>query len=96
MKKDKEKVLDEVWTEERIRSFLDQQPPAGVDADFHALYTAYKSMRLEDFELFLQFFADTGRNLLATDNQGRTLVQLASEHRYGTDYAKALSAMAAV
>ena len=55
-KKDKEKVLDEVWTEERVHSFLDIQPPAGEDPDFHALLSAYRSMRLENFEQFLSFF----------------------------------------
>lgn len=93
-KKDKEKVLDEVWTEDRIRSFLDLLPPAGMNADFHVLYSAYKSMRLEDFELFLSFFKEAGRDLNAQDTQGRTLAQLASQHRYGTDYANALTALA--
>lgn len=92
MKKDKEKVLDEVWTEERIKSFLDQQPPKGVNADFHALYTAYKSMRLEDFELFLEFFKAAGRDFDATDNNGNTLVAIAAQHCYGTVYADAVNA----
>jgi hypothetical protein len=48
-RKDKQKIVDEVWTEERIRSFLDLQPPAGMDADFHRLQRAYQSMRAEDF-----------------------------------------------
>lgn len=91
MKKDKEKVLDEVWTEERIRSFLDQQPPKGVNADFHVLYTAYKSMRLDDFELFLQFFKDAGRDAKATDPQGNTLIAIASLHRLGAPYAEAVN-----
>ena len=45
MKKDKERVQDEVWTEARIRSFLNLQPPAGVNADYHRLQRAYQSMR---------------------------------------------------
>lgn len=92
MKKDKEKVLDEVWTEERIRSFLDQQPPKGVNADFHVLYTAYKSMRLEDFELFLEFFKTAGRDFDATDSSGNRLVTIAAQHRYGAAYAEAVNA----
>ena len=32
LKKDKAKVLDEVWTEDRIRGFLDVAPAAGYPA----------------------------------------------------------------
>lgn len=95
LKKDKQKVLDEVWTEERVNGFLDLEPPAGVDADFHVLNTAYKSMRLENFEQFLGFFAKAGRNVNATNEQGQTVLDIINSHRKGADYAKALQQIAA-
>ena len=63
MKKDKETVLDEVWTESRVREFLDSEPKAGTNRDFHALLKAYQSMRAEDFELFIGMFLEAGRDL---------------------------------
>ena len=57
-RKDKKKVVDEVWTPERVRSFLSLEPPAGVDADFHRLRRAYQSMKVEDFEDFIDMFVE--------------------------------------
>ena len=39
-RKDKKKVVDEVWTPERVKSFLELQAPAGIDPDFHRLRRA--------------------------------------------------------
>ena len=89
-KKDKQKVLDEVWTEERIKSFLDLEAPADTDTDFHTLYTAYKSMRLDDFQIFLKFFSEAGRNFNASNKTGENLLSLVSNHHHGKDYAEAL------
>lgn len=90
MKKDKQKVVDEVWTEERIKSFLDLEPPPGEDRDFHTLYTAYKSMRLEDFETFLGFYADAGRNFQVRNKQGEQLTDIIAEHRTGKAFSDAI------
>jgi hypothetical protein len=82
LKKDKAKVLDEVWTEERIRSFLDVQPAVGVDADFHSLLKAYQQMRADDFKLFIDFFVADQRDVNARNGQGQTLANvIASHHR---------------
>jgi hypothetical protein len=90
IKKDKAEILDEVWTEERVRSFLDLVPPTGINADFHALYTAYKCMRLDNFEEFVDFFAQAKRNFDATNQNGETVLDIIKQHRQGTDYAAAL------
>lgn len=93
-KKDKQKIIDEVWTQERIRSFLDIEPPAGENADFHVLYTAYKNMRLEDFETFLQMFADSGRDFKAQGKQGKTVIDIIRQHKKNTPFASALAEFA--
>ncbi len=95
MRKDKEKVLDEVWTEDRVRSFLDIKSYDGTDEDFHMLLKAYQSMRASDFELFLQFFYEQGRNINARGPDGRNVLAIVSEHRLGADYADALRAAGA-
>ncbi len=90
MRKDKEKVLDEVWTEEHIRSFLNFRPYDGSNCDFHVLLKAYQSMRASDFELFVQFFREENRDVNATGKDGRTVLEIVSEHRHGTEYADVL------
>ncbi|MEX1668503.1 PA4642 family protein [Zhongshania guokunii] len=96
MKKDKEKVLDEVWTEDRVREFLASEPKAGTDADFHALLKAYQSMRADDFELFINMFLETNRNLNATDKAGRTVLSYAKEHRNSGEHVAALASKGAI
>ena len=95
MRKDKEKVLDEVWTEDHVRSFLNVRSHDGTDEDFHMLLKAYQSMRASDFELFLQFFREQNRNLNATDREGRTVLDIVCTHRLGAEYADLLKAAGA-
>lgn len=90
MKKDKEKVIDEVWTEERVRSFLNVHSHDGTDSDFHRLLKAYQSMRPEDFADFVGFFVEEGFNLDATGRDGRSVLQIVCEHRHGEPYAQIL------
>ena len=95
MRKDKEKVLDEVWTEEHVRSFLSVRPHDGSDEDFHMLLKAYQSMRAGDFELFVGMFVGENRNLDASGKDGRTVLEIISLHRHGEEYADILKAAGA-
>lgn len=90
MKKDKEKVLDEVWTEERIAQFLTVDAPTGVDRDYHQLLKAYQSMRLNDFATFVDMMREQGRNLAASHN-GQCVADIISTHRLGAPYAALLA-----
>ena len=90
MRKDKEKVFDEVWDDARIAGFLDLRPGDGSDPDHHVLLTAYRSMREEDFARFVAMFATAGRDLNATGREGKTLLEEIAEHRYGEPYAAAM------
>ena len=90
MKKDKEKVLDEVWTEDHIRTFLTVRPHDGTDEDFHMLLKAYQSMRADDFALFVKFFTEQERNVNAEGLDGRTVLSIVNTHRLGDDYASIL------
>ncbi|MEP4485787.1 MAG: PA4642 family protein [Halioglobus sp.] len=96
MKKDKEKVLDEVWTQEHVKSFLNVRAHDGTSDDFHMLLKAYQSMRVEDFELFITFFSAEDRDLNAADRKGRTLLTIIDEHRHGVPYAAVLRDAGAV
>lgn len=83
-------VTDEWFTDERVRSFLDMQPVAGEDPDYHVLLKAYRGMVPEAFERFIEFFVEAGRNLNAPGPGGKTLLKLVSEHRNSTEYARIL------
>ena len=90
LRKDKQKVLGEVFDDERIRTFLDFTAPAGVDPDFHVLEKAYRGMSAKNFSTFLIFFTSAKRNLKATNPQGKTLLEIVSSHERAQDYVIAL------
>ena len=66
-------TFNEEWSDERVFAYLNQLPPADVNADFHVLYHAFKHMRPFDYErLITQFLAD-GRDLNATNPEGQRI-----------------------
>lgn len=79
-------VTDEVWDDNRVKQFLDVEPAGNASRDFQVLLKAYRGMRPEDFERFLRFFVEAGRNLDARDEHGRTLWEIIATHRRGIDF----------
>lgn len=90
VKKDKEKVTDEVWNEQRVKDFLEIKPAEEVEADFHVLLKAYQSMRVENFAEFIEFFIAENRNLSARNPKGETVLSIIKQHRSSTKYADIL------
>ena len=90
IKKDKQKVLGERFTTERIAGFLDLTAPAGVNIDYHRLERAYRSMVADDFAIFVSLFKERGGDIEATSPRGETIAQLIGEHQSMGDYLKAL------
>lgn len=91
MRTDKAKVVDEVWDDERIRSFLNKAPlAAGLDPDHSALLHAYRSMRPDDFRAFIGHFQAAGRNLEAKNDAGETLLEVIAGHRKAGPFQAAL------
>ena len=86
VRKDKQKVLNEIWDDARVRSFLGKTAPSQSgrqlpgDADFYVLRHAYQSMRPDDFARFLNLYAAEGRDVAAKDGQGRTLANVIASH----------------
>ncbi len=80
MRPDKAKVIDEVWDESRIESFLDKAPMGDEAEAFSVLLNAYRSMRAEDFARFIDMFKARGGRVDALDNRGRTLLDVISTH----------------
>ncbi len=93
MRADKPSVVDEIWDDERIESFL-SKPVIGDERseDYSALLFAYRSMRVEDFARFLKVFVAAGRDIDACSNDGETLMALIESHRHGEPFRQALAA----
>lgn len=88
---DKPKVIGEEWSDERVKSFLAITPyDNNINADFNALIKAYQAMIAEDFERFVGFFVEAGRDINAVDENGETFLDLVSRHRRSTAYAEIL------
>lgn len=96
LKKDKVKVLDEVWTLDRVKDFLDLKPVEDVEKDFHVLLKAYQSMRLENFEEFIGFFVAEKRNINAESPQHETVLSIIKQHRNSSEYQSILVANGAL
>ncbi len=90
LKKDKAKVLGEVFDEDRIRTFLDFEPPEGVSRDYHLLERAYRGMKAENFDTFLRLFVAAGHDINATNPQGRTFLSVIRDHRLSEEYVEAM------
>ena len=67
-------------TDEQIKVFLDFPPEEGENPDFHVLLKAYRALRAEDFERFVAFFQAQNRDIRATDDRGRTLLDIVRGH----------------
>jgi len=95
LRKDKEKVLGEIFDEARIATFLDYPAPAGINADFHLLEKAYRGMRGENFGTFVKLFIEAGKDVNAIGPEGKTFLHVVKTHRNGEEYAIALGAAGA-
>ncbi len=90
MRPDKKKVVDEVWDDARIDSFLDKQSMGDEAADYSILLNAYRSMRPEDFARFLPRFVSSGRSVEALSSKGETLASVIAAHRHSGPFLEAL------
>ena len=91
LKKDKQKVFGEVFDDDRVKSFLLFQPPAGINPDFHVLEKAYRGMKAENFATFIEFFLADGRDINAPGPDGKTLKQQIETHRHAETYVTVLN-----
>lgn len=90
LRKDKEKVLGEIFDEARIRTFLEYKAPAGINTDYHLLEKAYRGMRGENFDTFVRLFVEAGKDLNAIGPEGKTFLQVIKTHRNSEEYTAAL------
>lgn len=90
LKKDKQKVLGEIFDDERVRGFLLGEAPEGVSKDFYLLERAYRGMNIDNFNTFVEFFVAAGHDKNARNPDGKTMSDLVTEHRHGEAYLQTL------
>jgi hypothetical protein len=73
-------TFNEEWSDERVFAYLTQLPPAGVNADFHVLYHAFKHMRPNDYERLLTQFVADGRDVNATNPEGQRIHDVIAQY----------------
>ena len=94
---DKQKIVDEVWDDDRVRSFLNTSVPRQSgeplpgDRDYYILLRAYQAMRIHDFERFLSFFVAEGGDLHCENGKGQTISEYLKTHRKATPFLEAIS-----
>ena len=90
LKKDKQKVLGEVFDDERIKTFLEYEAYGDTNPDYHLLEKAYRGMKADNFSTFLQFFVEEGHDINAINQQGHSFLHTISTHRQSEDYIHAM------
>ncbi len=89
------KTVDEDWSDERVKSFLSLQPLDELNPDYHVLIKAYQAMVAPDFARFVTFFVAEGRDINAKDSNGKTILDLISQHGRSAAYADSLKSAGA-
>jgi hypothetical protein len=84
-----------IWTEERLKTFLQADSFDGDDVDYVAVIRAYRHMPPEIFTKFVALYVAEGHDLNAKNRNGETLVQTISSHTQGAEYVEILKAAGA-
>ncbi len=95
LKKDKQKVLGETFSDERVREFLDVSHVGETDPDYTALERAYRGMKSDNFETFVKFFVEEGKNINCLNKEGETFLQTILPQRHAEPYVNTLKAAGA-
>ena len=90
LRKDKQKVLGEVFDDERVLGFLEIEPREGFDKSYLLLERAYRGMKAENFDTFIGFFKNAGYDVNAKNPDGLNLLQVIVNHTQSSAYCEAL------
>lgn len=81
---------DEVWADDRLKTFLKLQPPESLPEDYNILLKAYRGMTAELFARFIVFYVEDGRDINVSLADGSTFLDLVSRHRKSAEYVQIL------
>ena len=87
---------DEEWSDDRLKSFLDFEPPESLPADYNILLKAYRGMTEELFARFVPLFVEAGHDINVALEDGSTFLDRVLQHRKSTAYAEVLKEAGAV
>ena len=87
---------NEEWSDERLKSFLNLEPPIQTASDYNVLLKAYRGMTEELFTRFIPIFQQAARDLNCSLSDGSTFLDLVYEHRKSAGYAKILEYAGAI
>ncbi|MDX1692636.1 MAG: PA4642 family protein [Ketobacteraceae bacterium] len=91
LKKDKQKVIGETLDEAKVRAFLEYQPyESEENADFHILTKAYRGLPAHEFERFLEYYREAGRELNPVNSEGERFIDMISRHENQQEYVEIL------
>jgi hypothetical protein len=90
LKKDKEKVLGEVFDDARIKTFFNHVAYGNINPDYHLLEKAYRGMKADNFATFLTFFIECDHDINAVDIGGQTFLKSIESHAQASAYIVAL------
>lgn len=92
MRKDKKQVIGEEISDDAIRAFLAAEPADATPPALHKLVKAYRGLRIDDFERFVEFFCADGYALDARDASGRDFIALIQDQRQAEPYIEVIRA----
>lgn len=92
MRKDKKQVIGEEISDDSIKLFLAVEPADTTPPSLHKLVKAYRGLRVDDFERFVDFFVAAGYDLSATDAQGNDFIALIQDQRNAGPYIEVIKA----
>ena len=87
---------NEEWSDERLKLFLEVEPPEGIPGDYAVLLKAYRGMTADLFGRFIPLFVAAGRDINVTLDDGSTILDHLARHRRAGDYVNALEQAGAV
>ncbi|MGI0117149.1 PA4642 family protein [Zooshikella sp. RANM57] len=95
MKKDKQKVIGETLSDDRIKSLLEVRPADDTPVGYYILQRAYQSLREDDFARFLSFYVEAGFDINVTNQSGKAFLTLLYQHAEASPYVTAMEKLGA-
>ncbi|MCF7203805.1 PA4642 family protein [Pseudomonas oligotrophica] len=92
MRKDKKQVIGEEISDESIKLFLTPEPADDTPPSLYKLIKAYRGLRIDDFERFVEFFVAAGYDLAARDAKGNDFIDLIADQRHARPYVEVIEA----
>ncbi|WP_281646813.1 PA4642 family protein [Parendozoicomonas sp. Alg238-R29] len=91
MKKDKQKVIGEELSDDRIRKLLNLEGEEGINRDYFILMRAYRALRSHDFARFITFFKEAGFDTNAKGPDGLSLQEEMKGHTQAERYLQVMT-----